>query len=354
MSATTGSIAIAGDLMVLTPGVAGRYAADPGFGAVRQVFEGAAAAVANLEVPLSCRGARVPKTVNLRADPEVIDDVLAFGVGAVTLANNHMMDFGAAAMLETLDTCAGAGLLHCGAGADLDAALAPVWLPVGDERVALLSVACTLPIESDAAPGKPGIAPLRVRFAYEIDVNLLAEQPGTVPAVRSWADPGDLERVATAIAACREQGAAAVIVAIHWGVPSHWHSPYLGPLAAYQPPLAHALIAAGADAVCGHHAHQLHPIEVFRGKPIFYSLGNLAFEGAGAYGFMGAESIIARLTFGSHPTCQLVPLLLDDTGFPRRATGADAARVFALLRDLSAPFQTTITDHADLGAVMME
>ena len=305
------SIGVAGDLMIRTPGLVGRYEGDPGFAAMRRELRRSQAVVANLEIPLSRRGAPVPKTVNLRADPAVIDDVRALGVDAVSLANNHMMDFGAAAMLDTLATCDGAGRRRCGAGADVDAALAPTWLAADGGRIALLSVSCTLPIESDAGVNRPGIAPLRVRFAFEADVNLLAEQPGTMPWVRSWAVEIDRDRFCTVIEDCRRQGADAIVVAIHWGVPSYWLSPYQGLLAEYQQPLAHALIEAGADAICGHHPHQLHPIEVYNGKPIFYSLGNFVFEQPGQYGFMDPDSVLARLTFGDRPGCEVVPLRLN-------------------------------------------
>jgi poly-gamma-glutamate synthesis protein (capsule biosynthesis protein) len=336
-------IAVAGDVMIRTPGLMGRYEADTGFVALRRELQRSDLVVANLEVPLSRRGRAVPKTVNLRADPDVIGDVLALGVDAVTLANNHMMDFGPEAMLDTLAACDQARLARCGAGADLEAALAPAWLEVDGGRVALLSVSCTLPIESEAGEDRPGIAPLRVRFAFEANVNLLAEQPGTMPWVHSWTVDDDCRRVGDAIVACRAQGADAVVVAVHWGVPSYWLSPYQGLLAEYQRPLAHALIDAGADAICGHHAHQLHPIEVYTGKPILYSLGNFVFEQPSQFRFMDSDSVIIRLTFGDSMTCELVPLRLNEEGVPLLADGTDASAVLEKVRELSRPFGTEIT-----------
>ena len=347
------SIAIAGDLMIRTPGLVGRFEGDPGFAAMYRELRRSEVVVANLELPLSRRGVAVPKTINLRADPTVIDDVRALGVDAVSLANNHMMDFGAPAMLDTLAACDGAGLLRCGAGADLDAALTPAWLEASGSRIALLSVSCTLPIESDAGEGRPGIAPLRVRFAFEADLNLLAEQPGTMPRVHSWAVETDRDRFCTVIGECRSRGAGAVVVAIHWGVPSYWLSPYQGLLAEYQQPLARALIDAGADAICGHHAHQLHPVEVYRSKPIFYSLGNFVFEQPGQYGFMDPDSLVARLTFGDRPGCELVPLRLTDEGVPRLAVGIDGHAVLGKVRELSAPFGTEISIHDGVGTVVL-
>lgn len=334
-------VGLVGDVMIRTPFARQPRAAHPAFAAAVAELRRSDVVVANLEMPLSTGGYRVPKHSNLRSEPAIADDVRAMGVDAVTLANNHLLDYGPPAMFDTLAACDRAGLLRCGAGADLDEADRPAWLVHGGRRVALLSVACTLPVESDAGPGKPGIAPLRVGFSFEIDANLLVEQPGTMPVVRSWAVAADRDRVCERIAALK--GAAdAVIVGIHWGVPAYWLSPYQGLLAEYQQPLGRALIDAGADLVCGHHSHTLHPIEIYRGKPILYSLGNFLFETPRA--FMEPESIIVRASFGPgpEPGIEIVPLLLDEAGLPHLATGETADRVLDLLARLSRPFGTEL------------
>jgi poly-gamma-glutamate capsule biosynthesis protein CapA/YwtB (metallophosphatase superfamily) len=345
------TIALVGDVVISTPGITSRYEADAGFQAVRRELRRSVVTIANLEVPLSSRGCAVPKTFNLRADPAVMPDIQVLGLDAVTLANNHMMDYGPDALADTLAACERAGIASCGAGEHLDAAHAPLWFDVAGDRVALLNVACTVPTGADALPGRPGIAPLRVRFAFDLDMSLLAEQPGTMPNVLSWAIPEDQERVTRLIAACRNQGAAAVIVVIHWGSPAYWLSPYQGVLCAYQRPLAHALVEAGADAVVGHHPHQLHPVEVYRGKPILYSLGNFLFEGALQFSFMEPEAVIARLTFGESPTCELVPLLLDAQGFPTLCRDEESARVVEKVRDLSREFGTEIGMRDGIASV---
>ncbi|MDI3341647.1 MAG: CapA family protein [Sphaerobacter sp.] len=343
------TVSLVGDVMIRTPFAQQPASRTPGFAAAVAELRRADLVIANLEMPLSTRGYRVPKHSNLRSDPAIIDDVRSMGVHAVTLANNHMLDYGPPAMFDTLAACERAGILHCGAGADLEAASRPAWLHHGDLRIALLSVACTLPVESEAGPGKPGIAPLRVGFSFEIDANLLVEQPGTMPIVRSWAVAEDQDRVCAQIAALKEQ-ADAVIVGIHWGVPAYWLSPYQGLLAEYQRPLGHALIEAGADVVCGHHSHSLHPIELYQGKPILYSLGNFIFEGPRA--FMEPESLIVRVTFGPEPAVELVPVLVDEAGFGQLATGATAERVFRLLDRLSQPFGTRLEIRDDRALVV--
>lgn len=347
-------IAIAGDLALRTPGLVADYASDDAFQAVRQELRASTVAVGNLEVPLSCRGLPTPKTFSLRADPAVVADVRGMGFHAVTLANNHIMDYGPDALMDTISACDRAGLRHCGADVDLASATAPLWFTSDGQRVALLNIACTVPMGAEALPERPGIAPVRVRFSFELDVNLLAEQPGTMPMVESWAVDEDVVRFCQSIAMCREDGADAVLVAIHWGSPAYWLSPYQGLLCAYQRQLGQALIVAGADAVVGHHAHQLHPIEVHQGKPILYCLGNCLFEGIADYPWMEPEAVIARLTFGAQPECALIPLVLDTRGVPRRATGRSAEAVFDKLRRLSEPFGTPIASHDEIGIVELE
>lgn len=343
-SPTMPVIGLAGDVMLRRPLPEDAFARRPGLASTREAIQACDLMIANLEMPLSRRGYRVPKYSNLRSDPEVIQSVRALGIHAVTLANNHMMDYGPEAMFDTLAACDEAGIARCGAGADLEAALRPVVLTVAGTTVALLSVASTLPVESDAGPGKPGIAPLRVRFSFEVDTNLLSEQPGTVPPVRSWPDDADLERVCEQVRRARRE-ADVVIVGIHWGVPPYWLSPYLGMLAEYQRPVAHALVDAGADVVAGHHSHCLHPIEWYQGKLVLYSLGNFLFEDP--RGFMEPESVLVRLLPGTPPAVELVPLLLDDDGFPALATVEEAERIMGMLAAMSDAFGCVIERGAD-------
>ena len=140
--------------------------------------------------------------------------------------------------------------------------------------------------------------------------------------------------------AARPRMADLVIVAIHWGVPSWWLSPYQGLLATYQQPLGHALIDAGAGIIFGHHSHSLHGIEVYNGAPIFYSAGNFIFERP--RGFMEPESLIAKFGIGADNALDLeiVPLMVDERGLPELATGATATAVLDKLAALSEPFGT--------------
>jgi poly-gamma-glutamate synthesis protein (capsule biosynthesis protein) len=104
-------------------------------------------------------------------------------------------------------------------------------------------------------------------------------------------------------------------------------------LAEYQRPLGQALIDHGADVIYGHHSHELHPIEVYRDRPIFFSLGNFLFENP--HPFMGPESLIARVSFGDRVQWDLAPLRIDDRGVPRLAEGPEGETVMEKIQSLS-------------------
>jgi poly-gamma-glutamate capsule biosynthesis protein CapA/YwtB (metallophosphatase superfamily) len=346
-----GVIGLVGDIMIETPTVRARRKEVPGFDAALNALRGNEIAIGNLEMPLSSRGYRVPKHSNLRSSPEIMDDIVAMELDAVSLANNHMMDYGPEALYDTIEACRNANLPACGAGKDLDEALSPVILESSVGRVGMISVASTLPVESDAGPGKPGIAPIRVGYSFEIDANLLVEQPGTMPIVHTWAVQEDIDIVTKAIGELRKN-VDTVIVAIHWGVPPWWMSPFQGLLAEYQQPLGHALIDAGADVIWGHHSHVLHPIEVYKGRPILYSLGNFIFEKPRS--FMEPESFIVSITPGDPPGIVLAPIWVDEDGFPLLATSDQATAVIDRLEEISRRFGTRINRSKDSVHLSLE
>lgn len=339
-----GLVGLVGDVMIETPQAVDHRLANPPFKAAVDALNANAWSIINLEMPLSTRGYRVPKHSNLRSHPDIISDIQALGTDAVALANNHMMDYGPDALRDTLAVCSEAGIPACGAGESLDDAMEPVILDNDGPTIGLLSFASTLPVESDAGPGKPGIAPIRVGFSFEMDPNLMVEQPGTMPVVRSWVEPADLDRATAAIQALKKT-VDVVIVALHWGVPPYWLSPSQGLLAEYQQPLGRALIDAGADIIWGHHSHVLHPIEVYNGKPIFYSLGNFIFEGPRA--FMEPESLIIHIQSHAPLSIELSPIWVDDDGFPLLAGGAQADSVFSRLEEISQEYGTRFVRDGD-------
>jgi poly-gamma-glutamate capsule biosynthesis protein CapA/YwtB (metallophosphatase superfamily) len=332
-------VALVGDVMIRTPGIVRERLGDDAFAQTINALGENSFVFANLEMPLSKRGVEAQKWSALRSDPEVIGDVQAMGIDSVSLANNHMMDFGPDALADTIATCKTAGLSWCGAGRDLDAATQPVTESIGSHRIGFLSVACTVPLESAAGQQKPGIFPVSVSYAYEVDSNISSEQPGTMPIVQSWVKPEDQEFLCDKISSLRRQ-VDVVVVGMHWGVPSYWLSPFQGILATYQQPLGHALIDAGADIVCGHHSHSLHPIEIYKERLILYSLGNFVFEDP--RDFMEPESFIVKVTLEGEMLVELVPLMIDRHGFPTLALASTADAVFSKLGEMSETIQSRL------------
>jgi poly-gamma-glutamate synthesis protein (capsule biosynthesis protein) len=310
---------------------------------VRDLLAGADLVIANVDTVLSDRGTPVPKWANLRGPRQAAHDLRAMGIDLVALANNHAMDFRAEGMIDMCRAFDEAGVRHAGAGPNLAAATAPAIVRVRDRTVAILSLACTLPPESAAGPDWPGVAPARVRCAFAVDESLLAEQPGTVPAVKTWLDGTDLARARRDVAAARAE-ADVVLAVVHWGVPTPWRAPGYPVLQEYQQPLGHALIDAGADAVLGNHAHELHGIEFSRDRPIAYCLGNFWIDTIARYPWMGHESLVFRLAFAgtAAPAVAIAPLYLDEGGVPRADPAARTVDVLARLsRDLGATVEST-------------
>lgn len=180
---------------------------------------------------------------------------------AVTMANNHAYDSGPDAMLDTRALLQEKGLQVTGAGRDLAEARQPAIVESKGVRVGYLGYCSVGPQGSEAGPGKPGIAALRVKTFYEVHGHNAPVRILTEP------EPGDLNALVEDIKALRKQ-VDVVVAALHYGV---IRLPRI--IADYQVTAAHACIDAGADLVVGHSPHIPKAIEVYKGKAIFYSLG---------------------------------------------------------------------------------
>lgn len=213
---------------------------DPGY---RQVIHDAGFFMVNQEFPFSDRGTAAPdKQYTFRLPPEKVSIFQEMEIDGVTLANNHALDFGTEALLDSCGVLDAAGILHTGAGADLAAARIPVTAQVGEKSVAVIGATRVIPVADWAAGnGHPGML-----AAY--DPTALIE---TIRTLRPQYDY--------------------LVVMIHWGIERADHPEE------YQRTLGKSLIDAGADLVVGSHPHVLQGVEYYQGKPIVYSLGNFVF-----------------------------------------------------------------------------
>ncbi|WP_194409820.1 CapA family protein [Microbacterium cremeum] len=230
-------------------------------------LRGADLVIGQLEIPHVHDG--VVQTTDVPAvpgPPSALDALADAGFGILTLAGNHVYDFGAEGMRETVRHCHDRGLRTVGTGETIDDAFEPEIVEVAGTRIAVLSVNCVGPRESWATTLKPGAAYVEVVTHYEPR----GANPGGPPRIHAFAEASSLRRFVAAVtdAAAR---ADAVIVALHKGLV---HVPV--DIAAYEREIAHAAVDAGATAVIGHHAHIFKGVEVYRGRPILHGLGNFA------------------------------------------------------------------------------
>ncbi|HET9109246.1 MAG TPA: CapA family protein [Ktedonobacterales bacterium] len=200
----------------------------------------------NLECVLSDRGTpwvATTKAFHFRSDARNIAVLRAARIDAVSLANNHTLDYGAEALADTLALLDAAGIQHAGAGRTRDEAAQPAITASPEGAIGLLSFTDNEP-EWEATLDGPGTlyAPVNLRDAR---IRRLLE---SVSETRKNVD--------------------FLVVAAHWG-PNWGYVPMPEHIL-----LGHALIDAGADVVFGHSSHVYRGIEIYRGRPILYSVGN--------------------------------------------------------------------------------
>lgn len=200
--------------------------------------------VTNEEFPFSTRGTPAPdKQFTFRVHPEKVKLMQEMGIDLVTLANNHALDYGRDAMLDTIDTLDHAGIRHVGAGKNLAEARKPAIVELNGRTFAFIGATRVYP-EADWAAGTDSVG---MFSAYDGGAALAEE----VKAAKQQADY--------------------VIAYVHWGIERE-ETPN-----EVQKSIAHRLVDAGADLVVGAHPHVLQGLEYYQGVPIAYSLGNFVF-----------------------------------------------------------------------------
>jgi poly-gamma-glutamate capsule biosynthesis protein CapA/YwtB (metallophosphatase superfamily) len=273
--------------------------------------------VLNLECCISERGEPWPdprKPFFFRGPPAAADALAGLGVDAVTLANNHALDFGTDALLDTLAHLRRVGIAAVGAGADAAAARRPAVLEAAGVRLALVGLT-DHPVAYAAAEGRPGVA--------------YAELDGGPPA---WVEE-----------AIRGAGADAVVVTPHWG-------PNMNPR-----PLPHvrraaaALREAGATLVAGHSAHVFQGVE----DAVLYDLGDFLDDYRVDPVLRNDLGLVFLVTLdAARPTrLEAVPIALNYC-HTRLAGGADARWIAQRFRAACAELGTDVVEEA--GRLVVE
>lgn len=287
------TISLVGD--VLPAAGAARVAQKRGMahllGGVGRLLRGDDLTIANLECAVTTRGRPADKRYTFRAQPRLVAGLRAGGIEAVSLANNHSLDYGRQGLLDTLAYLRQGGVAAAGAGRDYQAANRPLVLEVRGRRVALVAASRVLPrVDWRAGRGRPGLA-----SAYEG------------------------EELAARVRAAAK-GAQVVVAYLHWGQERELT------LDPEQRKLARALIAAGADLVAGCHSHTLQGFELYRGRLIAYGLGNFVFSSR------DRQTVVLQVTFRGDGRQQARVIPCRVKGYrPEPMTGREGA---ALLREL--------------------
>lgn len=297
------TLAAVGDIM-LARTIGMRWEKDPSrspFAAVAATLREADVAVGNLECVLGTGGAPVKKAYTFRAPPSVIGALTDAGLDFVSLANNHIMDFGPELLDQTTQALDQAKIAHAGAGMNEELAHRAAVVDVKGLRLGFLSYVHV------PAEGVGGFDTKKW------------DAKGDVAGV-AWADT---TRIATDVVAAKAK-ADLVVVMLHSGFELSMNANVI------QRQIAHAAVDAGASLVIGAHPHVLQGTETYKGAFIAYSLGNFVFDGRDEY------SAILRVVLDREGVkgVDFTPVVLRG-GFPQPTEEATSKWIRSVIKHLS-------------------
>jgi len=357
----------------------------------------------------------------MRTDPALIKEITWAGFDMVSRANNHAGDFGVPGAQMTSKYVRDAGLVEAGVGNSLAEAREAKFLETPKARIALISAASTFTPHSRAGntrgdmPARPGLNPLRFTTTYIVTPERLADlrrvnseltgnPPGTgesfnfggrryiagpKPGTRTEPNKEDVEEIARVVRSAKAL-ADIVIVSLH----CHESGANRSVPADFIATFAHAVVDAGADVFVGHGPHVLRGIEVYKGKPIFYSLANFIFQnetvlrmpedGYEEYSlrddaqmvdyldarydhdrrsfpadreYWDSVAVVTKWQDKKFVEAQLHPITLGfgksraERGRPKLASGADAVRILEMMTTRSKAFGAPVTIQNGIGIV---
>jgi poly-gamma-glutamate synthesis protein (capsule biosynthesis protein) len=285
------------------------------WGDTLSVFREADLRIANLECVLSDHGtpwSATPKVYHFRSDSKNAEVLRAAGLTAVSLANNHTLDFGYHALFEMLKILEQYGIAYAGAGENNEKASRATVIDREETKVGIMAFTDNEP-EWEATAESPGV------FYVPVDLQDRRAQ-----------------RLFQSVGRTREK-TDLLIVSAHWG-PNWGYRP--------QPthiPFAHALIDAGADIVYGHSCHVFQGIEIYKGRPILYSTGNFVDDYAVDEIERNDESFIFVVEIEDRrlKKLRLYPTVIEN--FQARLAGGERRRTVAeKMKKLSEEFGTIL------------
>lgn len=227
----------------------------------------------NLEGPISSRGKNQGSIYSFRADPQMVEGLTYAGIDGLSLANNHIWDWGRDALIDTVSILDEVGIKSVGAGANYEEANKPALFEVGKAKIAVLAYTDLLPQSMEALAETPGLSDFDLD-AIKTTINILVKE-------------GNL-----------------VVVSLHWG------DEYEVLANASQREMARSLIDAGASLIVGHHPHVVQELEQYGNGWVAYSLGNFIFDQSFSKETMEGAALKVRLERGKIVDVRLAPITI--------------------------------------------
>jgi poly-gamma-glutamate capsule biosynthesis protein CapA/YwtB (metallophosphatase superfamily) len=324
----------------------GRPNPDSAFESVKHLIQDADIAFCNLETVLADAKYLSPydRVTLPRTDESVLDAYLKAGFNVMNQANNPNTYHGLDALVRAVEVLEEANVIHAGAGRNLEEARKPAIIEKNGTKVAFVCRTSVGTPDMGATIDTPGVAFHPIYTSYE-PTTRVHSNPGWWPIVHTTPDRGEyLTQLKEDIKKAREI-ADIVVMSWHWGL-----SPFqLYPGASagdvevmeYQKELAHFVVDCGVDLVIGHHSHEPQPIEVYKGKAIFYSLANFVHD-LENFSEMQFNAIFTKCLIQNGKISQLsfIPGTIDGNGPPVFGKPSELPEVVSRMQEMSTPFGT--------------
>lgn len=275
--------------------------------------------IGNMETPITARGAAyTDKAYSFRLNPSSALSLKDLKLDAVTISNNHLMDYGKEGMEDTISFLDELAIRHAGGGKNLFDARRPALLNCGNVTICILAYCDRPPADYYASDNKPGISHLNLGHIKD--------------DIATWKTRYNI-----------------VIISLHWGI-EQTHEPQ-----GEQIEMAHRIIDAGADGIIGHHPHWPQGIEIYRNKPVVYSLGNFI-NGYTNPTERDNMAVALYYTGGTLERMKIIPVAGQNRKIkiqPHLLDGPDATAVLRLVQYLSNKLKTQFEITGNYGLLQL-
>jgi poly-gamma-glutamate synthesis protein (capsule biosynthesis protein) len=337
----------------------------------------------NLEATIAEKGETVQEGRGFLTPPEALDALKSFGFNLLSLSGNHAFDLKINGIQNTIREADNRKIVHAGTGNNLAEAAAPAYLHTPKGTIALIASASGLITAGGSATAeRPGVNELRVE-AGDKENEATSDLPG---APANTPNQEDSQRILQSIGEARQHADLVIVYQHNHVFGNHAFSTIFteGMMERLAPndwlkKWTHAEVDAGADIIVMHGAPLLHGVEIYRGRPIFYDLGNFIFNVPPTLTYidepMSWESVVASVQFQGKKlqSISLRPIVLnpigegdpdihnphsnnqflDTRGLPSPATGARAGYILQRLAEASKAFGTTLEINSDVAEIKL-